>query len=138
MDSLRLPAKLDSLSSFNTFVIEKIDQFDLPREIIPKIELVLEELITNVFKYAYPGREGDLELACSYRGSDLCISLRDWGAPFNPLEQNNPDISEDISQRKIGGLGIYLVKEMVENLEYHRQDDSNILSFCIHTDSTTS
>jgi len=138
MDSLRMPAKLDSLSSFNAFVIRKIDQWELPREIIPKIELVLEELITNVFKYAYPGQNGDLELECSSRGTGLSIILRDWGAPFNPLEQNSPDISEDISQRKIGGLGIYLVKEMVEKLEYRRQDDSNILSFCIHPDSRTS
>ena len=124
---LRLPAQMESLERFRSFILQKLELMGLRREIVLQIELVLEELLSNIIKYTYPHGTGEVEVGCSLERNKLCLSIRDWGTPFNPFEYETLDPTLDIMDRKIGGLGIYLVKNIVDEYNYQRQGESNFL-----------
>jgi len=130
MDALRLPAKRESLENFRSFVVDRATRLKVSQELLFKIELVLEEALTNVIRYAYPEASGDVEIECTVLENKLCLSISDWGDPFNPLERPEPDLTCEMSERPIGGLGIYLIRHMGDEMHYTRQGHKNILSFC--------
>ena len=129
MDILRLPARTDSLEVFRAFVLKRVESLDVPATVLFKIELVLEELLTNVIHYSYPnGSSGDVEVACDL-GDDrrLKLVIRDWGIPFDPLAHRCQSLQEDLAHREIGGLGIHLVRELACKLAHARDEGSNRL-----------
>ena len=131
MDTLRLPAIMENVEVFRSFVIEWMENFHSRRENIHLVELGLEELLTNVVKYAYPLGQGDMEVECCVVEKGMfCLSIKDWGLPFNPLLQEDPDLSEDLSHRKVGGLGIYLVRKMFDRVSYEHKDGGNVITLC--------
>lgn len=129
---LQLPAKMDSLSSFRAFVLQRLGTGPVSPRALHTVELVLEELLVNIIHYAYvEGEAGVIELGCGPNAEGaLCVRIRDHGQPFNPTASPPPDLSPDIPGRKIGGLGVYFVLNMVEGLAYERAGDWNVLSFC--------
>jgi len=130
MQSLRLPARLDSLEQFRAFVADTAKREQIPSELVPKLELVLEELLTNLVFHAYKGNDGSAEVQCSAEGGTFCLRFVDEGPPFDPLKRPPPDLSKPLEQRQIGGLGIHLVKNMADRLEDRRDRDRNILTVC--------
>jgi len=131
METLLLPATMKSLETCRLFVLGKLQQLDVVQEIEFKVELVLEEVLTNVIHYAYPEEAGDMEVGCAIEDNqNFCFKVTDWGIPFNPLERPDPELSEDISERQVGGLGIYLVRHLVDEILYQRQEGKNTLTFC--------
>ncbi|MBN2441178.1 MAG: ATP-binding protein [Spirochaetales bacterium] len=94
-----------------------------------KIRLACEEIIINIMKYAYPKSKGDITIRCDIQsGKSLTINIIDQGIEFNPLETEEPDIDSPVQERKIGGLGIFMVKKIMDSLEYQRIKDTNILT----------
>lgn len=93
------------------------------------LHLVIEELTSNIVGYAYPAGE-DGELSVNVYADDAKVSLEfiDKGRPFNPLEAKAPDITLSIKERPIGGLGIFLVRQMMDDVTYRREDGCNILT----------
>jgi len=133
METMRLPATMESLEVFRLFVLGKLRQLNIHQELVFKVELVLEEVLANVIHYGYPGKAGEVEVGCEMQGNHrFCFYVTDWGIPFNPLERPDPELCEDISERQVGGLGIYLVRHLVDELCYQRQDGGNTLTFCFH------
>ena len=94
-----------------------------------KIELSVEEAVDNVVQYAYDGGIGWLEAGTSLDDKSLVltIELRDAGVPFNPLEKDDPDITLSAKERPVGGLGIYLCKQMMDSISYRYEDGNNVL-----------
>ena len=94
-----------------------------------KIELSVEEAVDNVVQYAYEGGIGWLEAGTSLDDKSLVltIELRDAGVPFNPLEKDDPDITLSAKERPVGGLGIYLCKQMMDSISYRYEDGNNVL-----------
>ncbi len=94
-----------------------------------KIELSVEEAVDNVVHYAYEGGIGWLEAGTSLDDKSLVltIELRDAGVPFNPLEKDDPDITLSAKERPVGGLGIYLCKQMMDSISYRYEDGNNVL-----------
>lgn len=93
------------------------------------LRLVLEELVVNVVNYAYgEGGDGPLDITVENRDDAIAITLTDQGVPFNPLEQEAPDTDLPPEERPIGGLGIFLVREMMDNVSYRYEDGHNILT----------
>ncbi|MCE5336718.1 MAG: ATP-binding protein [Desulfobacteraceae bacterium] len=129
---ITLPASLESLEPCRCFVLEKADELRVPSEIVSKMELALEELLVNVVKYAYPeDAPGVVEVGCSASDGQLfCIQVRDYGRPFDPLSMSEPDRGLDIEQRPIGGLGIYLVRQMADRVRYEYAEGSNRFTCC--------
>jgi len=129
MNTLRLPAELESLESFRLFVLERVERLELPPEALMKLELVLEELLINVIHYAYPEGKGEMMVGCALEDREnLRITITDWGAPFDPLSREDPNLSQNLEERQVGGLGIFLVRQMVDELHYQRCDDRNVLT----------
>ncbi len=125
---LKLPARREFLGRFRDFVMEAADSLALPVEVQGKIDLVLEEVLLNVMDYAYdPEQAGEVDVGCGRAGDSFRIILRDQGRPFNPLDQNNPDLAAGIDQRKVGGLGVFLTKQMADQLHYRHENGRNIL-----------
>ncbi len=94
-----------------------------------KIELSVEEAVENVVHYAYEGGIGWLEAGTSLDHDSLIltIELRDAGVPFNPLEKEDPDVTLSAEDREIGGLGIFLCKQMMDSISYRYEDGNNVL-----------
>jgi anti-sigma regulatory factor (Ser/Thr protein kinase) len=131
METILLPASMESLEICRSFVMGKLQQLHVGQELEFKVELVLEEVLTNVIHYAYPEEAGEMEVVCTIGDNqDFCFRVTDWGIPFNPLERPDPELSQDISERQIGGLGIYLVRHLVDELSYERHEGKNTLTFC--------
>ncbi len=124
---LQRPAVRASLEALRQFVLAQAR--GLAPAVTQKIDLVIEELLLNIFDYAYPpGPPGAVEVACAPQaGGGFVLQVRDWGRPFDPLAGPGPDLDLDLEQRAVGGLGILLVREMSRSQQYRREGDSNVL-----------
>ena len=92
------------------------------------IVLIIDEMVTNVILYAYKDQlEHCFHLEIVKDRGRVCIELSDDGVPFNPLESNVPDTDSSLEDRAIGGLGIFLVKQLSEHVEYQRLGNKNYL-----------
>ena len=128
----RLPAKLDYLPDFIGFVSRFFRENGFAQKQVSEIELATEEALVNIFSYAYPDRDGDIELECVPETDDLFrIEIRDFGMPFDVLSISDPDIDSDIDDRPIGGLGIFFIKKLVDHVDYRRENEQNILTLKI-------
>jgi serine/threonine-protein kinase RsbW len=127
---LTLPASVESIDAFRDFVRMGAVAAGVPAGEFEKLDLVLEEILVNIARYAYPPDTGAAEVAFT-PGSigRLHVEISDWGSPFNPLEVEPPDFSRGLAERPVGGLGVFLVRSLVSSLAYRRQDGRNILSF---------
>lgn len=92
-----------------------------------EIKLALDEAVTNVIQYAYPGTTGDIRMDVVCENRQLKITITDKGIAFNPLENKEPDVTLPLEERPIGGLGIFLVKQLMTDVSYQRSDGYNIL-----------
>ena len=105
---------------------------DIPddNELRFKLRLSVEEAVENVVRYAYDGGIGWLEVGTDLDHDSLVltIELRDAGVPFNPLEKPDPDVTLPAEDRDIGGLGIFLCKKMMDNIDYRYENGNNILT----------
>lgn len=137
MEELKLPADLGNLQRFIDFVEERVGVLGLGVTRTMEIVLALEEALVNIFTHAYPGGKGWVKVSCIPRGSDrLVIEIRDAGIPFNSLVHPEPDTSADIEERAVGGLGIFLMKKLMPDAEYRRENDMNVLTFHITHEQT--
>lgn len=92
------------------------------------IRISCEEIIVNIISYAYPpDADGHIRLEVTRDHGKLCIEIQDGGVPFNPLDRQKPDISQQLEEREIGGLGIFLVLEMMDEVEYRNEEGKNKL-----------
>ncbi len=90
--------------------------------------LALEEAFVNIAHYAYEGKSGKVDIGVCFEGNKVSIILKDQGMAFDPLSMDDPDISAGVEERRIGGLGIYMIKKSSDFCTYERVDGYNILS----------
>jgi len=128
-----LPANIESLEEFIQSVSSLAEKLQFSQKIIQKIQLAVEEALVNIFHYAYPEGTGEVTITCSLDDKKrFVIEIEDAGSPFNVLSVTAPDTQSDISDRPIGGLGIFLIKKMMEDVQYRREDGKNILTLTIN------
>ena len=112
-------------------VIEALEEMQIDRKVAYKIRLALDELLTNVILYAYDGNpDGEVEVRFEITDEPrrVNITLIDEGKPFDPLKIDEPSLSSDINERKIGGLGVFIARKTMDEIEYHRENNQNILT----------
>lgn len=104
-------------------------KWELSDRIVHQVNLALEEVITNIIFYAYTDKDShEITLIFSKTSSELMVEIKDDGQYFNLIEQaGEVDITQSIDEREIGGLGIHILKEMVDDLHYSRDQQMNIL-----------
>ena len=128
--TINVQATLDNLDTVIGFVEENLVAFECPTKIAMKIVVCVEELYVNIASYAYEGNEGNCTLTVENDGiakNKVKITLVDGGIPFNPIEKENPDTNLDAVDREIGGLGIFMVKNIMDNIYYERKEENNII-----------
>ena len=105
---MEVKARLQNLAVIGDFVIEAMKQFGIVDETFP-VRLAVNEACTNIIQHAYSGEsEKPVKILCSMSGNDLVIQIKDWGNPFDPDSVPEPDTGAELSERKLGGLGMFL------------------------------
>lgn len=117
-------AELDNLFEYSSSLLKILDFTS--REII-LINTALEEVFVNVAKYAYDDT-GFVEVTLSNDKNSVKFIFRDSGKPFNPLDRKDPNINASSDEREIGGLGIYMVKQIMDEVFYEYKDKQNVLT----------
>jgi anti-sigma regulatory factor (Ser/Thr protein kinase) len=83
-----------------------------------EVQTAVDEACTNIIKYAYSGQNGTITVTCDRQNNDFVVTIRDWGKPFDPESVSLPDLEADLDERKTGGLGIYLMKKLMDDVSY--------------------
>jgi serine/threonine-protein kinase RsbW len=136
LSKIRVPAKLDHLHTLIDIVSNCAKEQGLSGKRINEIEIAAEEALVNIFRYAYQGREGDVEISCkAEHGRTFIIEIIDAGMPFNPLSVSEPDITLDVGERQIGGVGVFLIKKLMDDVIYRRDGDKNILELVVNIET---
>lgn len=123
--------RFEPIAGIAGIIIDAVmDSPDMPQDpaLLLKIRLAVEESVENIVNYAYENGSGYLEAATERSGSLLAITLKDAGTPFNPLDREDPDITLSAEERPIGGLGIFLCKQLMDSVEYAYRDGCNVLT----------
>jgi serine/threonine-protein kinase RsbW len=129
MEKLLLPAKLENLESLLCFIKSNAEKYGFSSKNVNEIQIATEEPIVNIISYAYPDGNGDIEVTCSDKeGKGLVIEIIDWGVPFNPMLMPEPDIEAPMDDRRIGGLGIYMMRKLMDESNYKRVENQNVLT----------
>lgn len=120
---------LEQLDEVLSIVEEAMEFVDFPCKTISQVMLATEEVYCNIVKYAQMNGRNDIQFSYEISDNPLSITIRflDSGIMFNPLEKNEPDVTAPLEDRPIGGLGIYLVKRSMDEVNYRYQNGNNIL-----------
>jgi len=110
--------------------IEKLaEQWVLTPALAMNINLVIEEALSNIIFYAFTDNDKhEIRISVSLTNNKLIIKITDNGIPFNPLVQQQPDISSPAEVRPVGGLGIFLISQIMDKMDYSRKNNQNILT----------
>ena len=127
--SLTLPNDIETIPQLNVFIDQAAEDAPLPPDLSMSLNLAIEEAVVNVMSYAYPrGTHGDVIIDLFVTDQQLTIAIIDQGIPFDPTSQVEADTSLSVEDRPIGGLGIYLVRQLMDSINYERIDGKNVLT----------
>ena len=118
-------AELENLGALQDFVGARLE--DCPLEIRNQIGIVVDEVFSNISRYAYSRPAGGVAVRIAVDGN-ITIEFEDSGVAFNPLDRNEPDVSLPAEEREFGGLGIFIVRNIMDLIEYRREGNKNILT----------
>lgn len=116
--ALSVAAELDSLAEIRHFVREATAVLGADPETISSLELAVDEAACNVIEHGYQGRPGRIEVEVRRDGDVVWIRLRDWAPPFDPTRVPKPDVTLPLEERPLGGLGVYLIRQSVDEMVY--------------------
>jgi len=130
MQSVQFSAKFEFLDEIREFVGEIARAGGFGDKDVYNIQLASDEAASNIIEHAYEGvSDGLLEISCGMRGDAITIILVDHGESFDPSEIPLPDLKADLSDRKIGGLGIFLMRKLMDEVHYAaRPNKNNVLT----------
>ncbi len=130
MKEITLEARLENIPKVTAFVDTELEALDCPLKAQMQIDVAIDEIFSNIARYAYTGKTGDATVRFEFEADPkTCIlTFLDQGVPYNPLEKKDPDVTKSAEEREIGGLGIFLVKKTMDNMTYERDGNTNMLS----------
>ena len=130
MQSIQFLAKVEYLDEIREFVAEIARAGGFGSKDVYNILLAVDEAASNIIKHAYEGvKNGVLEISCSVKDGAMTIIMVDYGESFDPSAIPPPDLKADLSERRIGGLGIFLMSKLMDEVHYEfRRDKSNVLT----------
>jgi len=133
--SLTVPAKVEALTQCTEFVTAHAVHAGFAPARLGEIELVVEEVVTNICQHGYNDQAGQVELHCRrVDGQRLLLEFVDCGRPFDVLAQAAPGLTLDLDQREPGGLGVPLIRAMAEEVSYTREGNRNILHLIVRAE----
>jgi serine/threonine-protein kinase RsbW len=127
---MTIGAELGEVARVHAAVAEFADAHALPASVRRDVNVVLDELLTNTIRYGFAGRDGgEVTIDVELRPDRLSVTLTDDGTPFDPfgMAATPPDTALPVEERPIGGLGIHLVRRMMDEVSYYRRTDRNVV-----------
>ena len=131
-DTIRTAAEKERLHEVTSFLTDRLEKGGVPPKLQRKLKMAVEELFINIASYSYPQGGGEAQLAVSVSHGAAVMTMTDWGVPYDPLAKEDPDVTLSAEDRPIGGLGIYLVKNIMDEISYEYRDGKNILTMVKH------
>jgi len=126
---ITLPNDVQTVPQLNIFVDEACEAAELDMSTTIKMNLAIEEAVVNVMSYAYPnGIKGAVDIDAQVTDDELKFVISDKGTPFDPTQQAEVDTSLSAEERTIGGLGIHLIRQIMDTIHYEHTDDRNVLT----------
>jgi len=126
MKELIIDAKTENLGKVLEFVDAELSKSECTAKVKTHIAIAVEEVFINISNYAYRPDVGGVVIRISVC-EDVRMEFEDKGKPYNPLEKEDPDVNVEMDEREIGGLGIFMVKKIMDTVEYRNEDGKNIL-----------
>ncbi len=123
--SIERPANFENIGAFSAFVEGALKNLDLAEESRQGFMMAVDEALTNVISYAYGGGPGDITINIRFNARSVSVELVDAGKEFDPTQQQVPDFNVPIEERKIGGMGIPLMRNFTDGISYYRKDGRN-------------
>lgn len=129
MKELTVNAAIENLEAVTAFVDSELEAYNCPPKAEIQINIAIDELFSNIAFYAYHPETGEATVRVEVIEEPLAveISFIDNGMPYDPLTNEDPDVTSPAEERKIGGLGIYIVKKSMDEISYEYRDGKNIL-----------
>ena len=126
MKELTIEAKIDNLCKALDFISAELEMNGCKPKLLAQISIATEEIFVNISSYAYRPEIGGVSIRIKVNDM-VTIEFEDNGTPYNPLIKNDPDVHLSAEEREVGGLGIFMVKKIMDTIEYQHIDNKNIL-----------
>ena len=127
-DKIIREADFSNYEALIGFIENFMSKAEIEKGLVLRILTACEEVIVNIIKYAYPSVKGEIEIDVDFTENNLTIIFTDFGNPFNPLEKEDANVELGIDERRAGGLGIFLVKKIMDDVKYEYTSEKNILT----------
>jgi serine/threonine-protein kinase RsbW len=123
------PARFEFLDEIRDMVAEVARSGGFSEKSIYSLQLAADEAASNIIEHAYEGEsDASLFMTCDMKGDQIVITMRDTGKPFNPASVKEPNLKADLSERQIGGLGVYLMRKLMDTVHYESSRSGNLLT----------
>ena len=130
MKDITVDATLDNLEVVQNFVSEELENQGCSMKVMMQIEIAVEEIYVNIVHYAYNPEVGKATVRCEVTEDPMQVIIQflDSGVPFDPMAKEDADITLSAEERDIGGLGIFMVKQSMDEVKYEYKDGKNVLT----------
>jgi anti-sigma regulatory factor (Ser/Thr protein kinase) len=119
MSNMTFPAQFDFLDEIRDFVAQVAREGGFTEKAIYSLQLAADEAASNIIEHAYEGiSNAGIDISCDVRGDTFTITMRDNGKSFDPSNVKQPNLKADLSERQIGGLGLYLMRKLMDEVHY--------------------
>ena len=126
---LTLPNNIEQIPKLSEFIDSICEKFCIDMDTTMSLNLALEEAVVNVMSYAYPeGTIGDVDIEVVKGPQYLDFIISDSGKPFDPTTKEDPDTNLSVEERPIGGLGIHIIRQIMDSVHYERKENRNYLT----------
>lgn len=124
--SISVQASTEHLAEVRNFVAKHAKEFGFDKQEVADIRLAVDEAYTNIIKHAYKhDNKKTVDIELGYNGNIFWVSLLDTGDAFDPSKYSKPDVRQKIREKKRGGVGVYLIRKLMDNVEYHTEGSIN-------------
>lgn len=124
-NTVSMAASYENTGKITEFAEKFLTEEDCAPKLVHQMIIALDEIYSNIVKYS---RASDIELTCSVAEDMIYLTFSDNGIPYNPIEANEPDITLPMQERPIGGLGLHMVRKMMDYIDYKHEDDRNVFT----------
>ena len=128
MKEITLEAAINNIRKVTDWVDAELESLGCPPKTMMQIDVAIDELFTNIASYAYPQGTGAAVIRFEHGDGMVSITFEDEGIPYDPLQKPDPDVTLSAKERKVGGLGVFLVKNLMDSMEYQRKDGRNVVT----------
>ena len=128
---LVIDGELENLAVIGDFIADLMREFGLDDRKVFEVQMAVDEACTNIIKYGYAREKGTIEISCLRWDEDVVVVIKDTGTPFDPTSVQLPDLDAGLEERKIGGLGVYFMKTLMDEVKYEYKDGKNVLRLVV-------